>query len=74
MATMTRDEHLAWCKQRALAYLPSNPKEAFSSMVSDLGKHDDLAKHIGLELGLMLLMTGHLSHPDEMRRWVEGFN
>lgn len=73
-ATPTRDEHLAWCKQRALAYLPSSPTDAFASMTSDLNKHDDTRNHSGMELGLMLMLSGHLNDPAEMRRFIEGFN
>ena len=36
---MTREEHLDWCKKRALAYLPMDPMEAMTSMMSDLTKH-----------------------------------
>ena len=38
---MTRDEHLAWAKKRALAYLDMehDVQNAFASMASDLKKH-----------------------------------
>ena len=71
MAGGTRAEHLAWCKQRALAYLPNDPEQAFTSMASDLDKHDETRGHAGIELGFMLLMTGNLN---EMRSFIEGFN
>jgi hypothetical protein len=69
-----RAEHLAWCKQRALAYLPSDPVQAFTSMASDLNKHPDTANHSALELGMMMLMGGLLKSPAEMRKFIEGFN
>lgn len=72
--TVSRADHLAWCKRRALAYLPGNPQEAFMSMASDLGKHPETAGHIGAEMGVMLLMTGELKSPEEMREFIEGFN
>lgn len=67
----TRAEHLAWCKRRALAYLPHDPQQAFASMASDLGKHDGTCGHAGLEFGMMLLMSGKLT---DMRNFIEGFN
>ena len=42
---MTRDEHLAECKRRALEYLDAgDPREAFTSMLSDIGKHPGNSK------------------------------
>lgn len=35
---MTRDEHLAWAKQRALEYLPRDPTSALASFMSDVAK------------------------------------
>jgi hypothetical protein len=69
-----RAEHLAWCKQRALAYLPSDPTGAFTSMASDLGKHPETEGHSAIQLGLMMLMGGLLNSPAEMRKFIEGFN
>jgi hypothetical protein len=72
---MTRKEHLDWAKQRALEYVEGgDPNEAFASMTSDLHKHPELQDHAGIELGTMLLMTGHLGSTTEMRTWIEGFN
>lgn len=67
----TRAEHLQWCKDRALAYLPDDPDQAFASMVSDLSKHDETQGHIGAGLGLQLMMTGNMG---DMRKFIEGFN
>lgn len=66
----TYDEHLAWCKQRALEYLPGDPNQAFASMASDMNKHDETRGHAGLEMGIMLLMTNTLGN---MRSFIEGF-
>lgn len=72
---MTRAEHLAWCKTRALEYVDAGDNsQAFASMASDLGKHPDTAKHGALELGMMLQFGGHLSTACEMRKFIEGFN
>lgn len=70
---MTRDEHLAWAKRRALAYLPASPQEAITSMLSDLGKHDDL-KNIAKEMGLLAIMMVSQSSISDVRRFIEGFN
>ena len=50
MPELTRDQHLAWCKQRALAYLPADPANAMASMLSDLTKHVGTREHPGREL------------------------
>lgn len=70
MADRTRTEHLAWCKGRALALLPDEVA-AFSSMASDLSKHAETEGHIGIGLGMQLMMTDNLH---DMRRYIEGFN
>jgi len=73
--TVNREEHLAWCKQRALEYVDRGDlKGAYTSMVSDLNKHLETEGHIAIELGIMLMLGGHLSTPSEMRKFIEGFN
>ena len=69
---MTRDEHLAWCKKRALEYLPGDPLKAMTSMMSDLTKHPELKNHAGLRIAPMFY-GGH-SDPRTVQRWIEGFN
>lgn len=73
---MTRQEHLEWwCKQRARGYLDSGDvQNAYASMASDLSKHPETEGHSAISLGLMLMMSGHLSSPVEMRRFIDGFN
>jgi len=72
---MSRAEHIAWAKKRALKYLESNNlKDAFISMLSDLKKHDELKHHIGIDLGWIELVTGMLQDSHRMRHWIEGFN
>ena len=74
---MTRDEHLAWCKQRALEYADrGDVANAIGSLRSDLGKHPATAESVGIvdELMMPLVMGGHLSRPAELRRFIEGFN
>lgn len=75
MTEVTREEHLKWCKQRALEYVDRGDlKNAYASMASDLDKHDGTRGHVAMKLGMMMLMSGHLSTPDAMRRFINGFN
>lgn len=75
MTDRTREDHLAWCKQRALEYVDrGDVSSAFASMASDLKKHPETEKHAGIELGVMMLMTGNLSSQPDMKRFIEGFN
>ena len=72
---MDRAEHLQWCKDRALLYVDvNNLNEAFASFSSDMSKHKDTENHSALELGGMMFFGGHLSNPQEMRKWINGFN
>ena len=72
---MTRNEHMEWCKKRALEYCDHNdPQQAFTSMVSDLRKHPETENHSAIEMGMMLLLGGHLNDSHEMRKFIEGFN
>lgn len=72
---MTRAEHLAWCKQRALEYIDHGDiPGAYASMTSDLNKHDETRGHVAIELGAMLLFSGNLSSASQMRDFITGFN
>ncbi len=70
---MTRQEHMKWCKDRALAYLQDNPPDAVASMTSDLSKHPDTADTLP-----SLLMAGMIAAQSndtgEVERWITGFN
>lgn len=72
---MNRAEHVQWCKNRAIACIDAgNTKEAFASMTSDMGKHDETNNHLALEMGMMMLMGGHLDGAAQMRNFINGFN
>ena len=72
---MTRAEHLEWCKQRALECLDMDDiGQVWTSMISDLGKHPETANHTAIKLGMMMLMAGHLSSQNKMRKFILGFN
>jgi len=74
---MTRQEHLQWCKNRALDYVNAGDlSDALASMLSDLGKHPETAPSAQScgPLGVMLMMSGKLSTQEEMKTFIEGFN
>jgi hypothetical protein len=74
-AMMTRTEHVAWAKARALNVLETGTVEdAYASMVSDLRQHPDLVQHAGIALGMALLMAGHLGTKAKMRDHIEGYH
>jgi hypothetical protein len=71
----TRAAHLQWAKDRALAYCAKGDvQNAFASLASDLRSHPDLENHKAVELGVLLLIGGHLNTVAAMRRFIEGFN
>ena len=43
-------------------------------MASDLEKHPETSGHIGIQLGMMQLMSGFLNTPEKMRHYINGFN
>lgn len=71
MAT-TRQEHLQWCKQRALEYVAAGDmQQALASMTSDLGKHPETRSSVQFCVMLGRLET---SSRERMKRFIEGFN
>lgn len=71
---MTRQEHVQWCKTRALEYVASGDLQgAVASMLSDMGKHNETGGP-GLDFlgmaGLMDIQRG----PQAVKTWIEGFN
>jgi hypothetical protein len=75
---VTRAEHLAWCKQRALAYVDRGELlSAISSMLSDLGKHEETQASV--MMGTLFAPfdcsnAGDSPHVYRVRQWIEGFN
>jgi hypothetical protein len=73
----TRAEHMKWCKDRALEYADQGDVgNTISSLMSDLAKHPETESSCRVVAELMgpLAMMGHLDHPGELRKFVEGFN
>lgn len=72
---MNREEHLQWCKNRALEYSSKGDlKNAIASMLSDLRKHEETENHAGIQLGAMLMFSGNLSTKWEVEEFINGFN
>lgn len=72
---MNKEEHLQWCKNRAIKHLDRNDiKNAFKSFTLDMMEHEETREHPALELGLILKTNKHLDTVDKMKRWIEGFN
>ena len=72
---MNRAEHLEWCKRRALEYVERGDlPQALTSMCSDLSKHEETKDHGAIGLGMSLMLGGHLSTADKMKKFILGFN
>jgi hypothetical protein len=69
---MNRQEHLEWCKQRALEYVERGElTNAVASMCSDLGKHKETKCEPFLAFaGMAEVERGR----DAVKHWIEGFN
>ena len=70
-----RSDHLEFCKERAIEYVDNGDlTNAFSSFMSDMGKHPETSNHLALEMGMTLLLSGNLDTPKQMEDWIKGFN
>lgn len=71
----TREEHLAWAKERAIELLEAGDLAgAAASMVSDLKKHEGFDPEVVDFMGGVALLFEIQSGPQAVRRWIEGFN
>jgi hypothetical protein len=71
---MTRDEHLAWCKRRALEYVDAGDiDQARTSMLSDLQKWEKPLYDSGTLGVLMMDAVLYCQTPEKMRYWINGF-
>lgn len=72
---MTRAEHLAWSKARALEYVNAGDlAQAVASMLSDLGNHPEFDRETTTFLSMVGAMDAARGDAAAVRRWVEGFN
>lgn len=70
---MTREEHVAWCRQRALEYLNrGDVKNAVASMMSDINKHPDCGVPDMIHMFGMMAVNKNSVY--DARRYIEGFN
>jgi hypothetical protein len=70
----TRQEHLNWCKTRALEYANSgNYQEAIASMLSDLGKHPE-TEAAGALGGMMVIIELASPTKESVTKFIQGFN
>jgi hypothetical protein len=79
-AASHRAEHLAWCKQRAIAYLDRGDLvNALASFVSDMNKEPATAEYLNSPaIGLLFALDGvggvQNNDPAQLRRFIEGCN
>lgn len=79
---MTRQEHIRWCKERAIKeydyYSKTGPKDAsrngMISMMSDINKHPDTNQESFKSLCIMQLMTKPNMSRQEFVNFINGFN
>jgi len=70
----TRDEHVQWCKDRALEYVDLGEfSNAVASMGSDLNKHPETKDHPGIAMGVLLMAGGMMRDDHEFRKFINGF-
>lgn len=75
---MNRQDHIEWAKARALAELNTDPcgdgpLNALASINSDLRKHPETENHTGIDLGIMMAMSGLLNTESQVRDHINGF-
>ncbi len=72
---MNREEHLKWCKNRALEYVDHGDNaQAYASFISDMSKHEETKHHSTLSLFTRMMLGGFIDTNAEMRKFIEGFN
>ncbi len=72
---MTRQEHLEWCKERALVYVDNGDlSQAVASMISDLSKHDETRLTPDSPLKQLALIAAMSGNQEEIRRFIVGCN
>ncbi len=71
---MTRDEHLASCKRRALEYVDAGDlTHAVASMASDLKTHPDTDNPALNGLAMIGMMYVRDDNKAAVQRWIESF-
>lgn len=75
---MTREEHMQWCKDRAMEYVRRGDLlEGVTSMMSDMEKHPETKLAPGSilqQLGMMTAMDAQRGDRAAVERYILGFN
>lgn len=75
---MTREEHMQWCKDRAMEYVNRGQLlEAVTSMMSDLDKHPETktgATGALAMLGMFACQQAQSGDREGVVRYITGFN
>ena len=72
---MNREEHLEWCKKRAIEYVDKGDNtQAYASFMSDMRKHEETKDHSALDIFTSMVFGGMLNTSTEMRKFINGFN
>lgn len=71
-----KDEHLMWCKTRAMAYLTegSDPMQGWLTFSADMAKNKETMKHRGLSDGTLAIGSEGMNTAGEVLAFIEGFN
>ena len=74
----SREEHLQWCKDRAMQYVKRGDlPNAVASMMSDMRKHPETKTGVdGVlgQLGLLAAMDAQRGDQTAVERYILGFN
>ena len=74
---MTRQEHLQWCKDRAMEYVKDGDLlQAVTSMMSDINKHPETSDKGGVlgMLGILACQQAQAGDREGVVRYIQGFN
>jgi hypothetical protein len=71
----TREEHLARCKEEAIALLDAgDPLAAVALMISDLRRSDEPFYNTATLRLLIADVLLYRNTPEQVRDWINGFN
>lgn len=73
---MTREEHLKWCKERAIAEMDfyKDASKGIISLMSDLGKHPETDSEALITLCTVQLITKPYMSRQEAIDFIDGFH
>jgi hypothetical protein len=71
---MTREEHLKWCKERAISEMDyyNDPSKGIISMMSDLNKHPETSSPT-LQALCVMQLSKKLTRQETIK-FINGFN